>query len=340
MDALLEPAMGEKPALQPKSAIGPVMRAIAANNLATARAAIADPERTPEDAVHDFRRAMKEWRALMRLLAPFIPDAARWRHEARDHARSLAHARDGAAALTAFEGLLNKGILVLSTRSGDTIRGRLEALRASEEQSVLTPALRDRIVAWLDAAAAAVETMAARSVRFFVDCGATHRRLPRRPPPHPHRLVDGQRRRPAHAAPARGQSAVPDGIGRAVVAALWPHVDRRSRAAARTARPMPGSRSAQAAHRAAPALGALAFAAVAGHCRAVCGAGASRRTHRAPAICRTVQIVPPAPRNAMGACALKAPPRCNESAFSFEARHTVIRSRWRDRQCFRRACLR
>ena len=157
MDALLEPAMGEKPALEPKSAIGPVVRAIAANNLATARLAIADPERTPEDAVHDFRRAMKEWRALMRLLAPFIPDATRWRHEARDHARSLAHARDGAAALAAFESLLNKGILVLSARSSETIRGRLEGLRAGEEQSVLTAALRDRIVAWLDAAAAAVE---------------------------------------------------------------------------------------------------------------------------------------------------------------------------------------
>jgi CHAD domain-containing protein len=149
--------MAEKPALQPKSAIGPVVRAIAANNLATARAAIADPERTPEDAVHDFRRAMKEWRALMRLLAPFVPDASRWRHEARDHARSLAHARDGAAALTAFEGLLSKSILVLSARSEQTIRGRLEALRAGEERSVLTAALRDRIVAWLDAAAAAVE---------------------------------------------------------------------------------------------------------------------------------------------------------------------------------------
>jgi CHAD domain-containing protein len=157
MDALLEPAMAEKPALQPKSAIGPVMRAIAAGNLAAARTAIADPERSPEDAVHAFRRAMKEWRALMRLLAPFIPDAARWRHEARDHARSLAHARDGAAALNAFDGLLDKGILVLSARSSETIRSRLEALRAGEEQSVLTPALRDRIVAWLDSAAAAVE---------------------------------------------------------------------------------------------------------------------------------------------------------------------------------------
>ena len=157
MDALLEPAMAEKPALQPKSAIGPVMRAIAANTLAAARTAIGDPERPPEDAVHDFRRAMKEWRALMRLLAPFIPDATRWRHQARDHARSLAHARDGAAALNAFDGLIAKGSLVLSARSNQTIRTRLEALRAGEEQSVLTPELRDQIVAWLDGAAAAIE---------------------------------------------------------------------------------------------------------------------------------------------------------------------------------------
>ncbi len=84
--------------------------------------------------MHDFRRAMKEWRALMRLLAPFIADAVRWRHEARDHARSLAHARDGAAALNAFDGLVDKGNLVLSSRTSDTIRARIEALRGSEER--------------------------------------------------------------------------------------------------------------------------------------------------------------------------------------------------------------
>jgi len=156
MHALLEPVMGEKPALEPKTAIGPVMRAVAANILAQARAAMVDPERSHQEAVHDFRRAMKEWRALMRLLAPFIPDAQRWRHEARDHARSLAHARDGAAALMAFDGLIDKGNLVLSERSSSTIRSRIEALRDSEEQAVLTPELRDSIVAWLDTAAAAV----------------------------------------------------------------------------------------------------------------------------------------------------------------------------------------
>jgi CHAD domain-containing protein len=155
MHAFLEAEMGAKPALQPKAAIGPAVRAIADNILATARIAIADPERPNQNAVHDFRRAMKQWRALMRLLAPFIPDAEKWRIEARDHARSLAHARDGQAALNAFDDLLKQG-LVLSERSGATIRGRIDALRGSEEQAVLTPEQRDAIVAWLDAAAAAV----------------------------------------------------------------------------------------------------------------------------------------------------------------------------------------
>ena len=148
--------MAEKPALQPRAAIGPAVRAIGANILNGARSAILDPERSSQDAVHHFRRDMKEWRALMRLLAPFIPDAPRWRHDARGHARSLAHARDSQSALNALDDLIDKG-MVLSERSAATIRGRIEALRGSEESAVLTPALRDAIVAWLDAAAAAIE---------------------------------------------------------------------------------------------------------------------------------------------------------------------------------------
>jgi CHAD domain-containing protein len=157
MHGPVEAFMAEKHALQPKAAIGPALRAVAAGILANARAAISDPERTNEAAVHHFRRAMKEWRALMRLVAPFIADSTRWRHEARDHARSLAQARDGAAALNAFDGLLDKGSLVLSSRTSDTIRARLEALRAGEERSSLTPMLRDAIIAWLDVAASGIE---------------------------------------------------------------------------------------------------------------------------------------------------------------------------------------
>jgi CHAD domain-containing protein len=156
MHGSLEADMAEKPALQPNAAIGPTMRAIGGHMLAGARMALSDPERSSQEAVHDFRRAMKQWRALMRLLAPFVPDAERWRIEARDHARSLAQARDGQAALNAFDDLLKKG-LVLSERSTATVRDRIEALRGSEEAAVLTPELRDAIVGWIDDAAAAVE---------------------------------------------------------------------------------------------------------------------------------------------------------------------------------------
>ena len=101
------------------------MRAIAEHVLTGARAVVTDPELSSQDAVHEFRRAMKEWRALMRLLAPFIPDAERWRVEARDHARSLAHARDGQAALNAFDDVLKRG-LVVSERTQETMRDRIE----------------------------------------------------------------------------------------------------------------------------------------------------------------------------------------------------------------------
>jgi CHAD domain-containing protein len=148
--------MGEKPAIQPKAAIGPAVRAIGASILAAARATMTDPERTDADAVHDFRRAMKQWRSLMRLLESFIPNAAQLRQEARDHARSLARARDSQSALNAFDDLLKKS-LPLSERSTATIRSRIEAMRGTEEQAVLTPELRDTILTWIDAAAAAIE---------------------------------------------------------------------------------------------------------------------------------------------------------------------------------------
>src|SRR6202453_1385068 len=140
MQAFLEVDMGEKPALRPNAAIGPAVRAVAANILAGAHAVISDPERTSQDAVHDFRRAMKQWRALMRLPEPFIPDAVRLRQEARDHARSLTRARDGQSALNAFDDLVNKTV-ALSARSAATIRGRIEAIRGSEEEAALTQEL-------------------------------------------------------------------------------------------------------------------------------------------------------------------------------------------------------
>ena len=173
------------------------------------------------------------------------------------------------SALNAFDELVDKGSGCCRSARPRRSAAASRRLRGSEEQAVLTPELRDAIIAWLDAAAAAVETVAARSVRLLRDRGAARRRLSQRAAAHSRRLVAGERRRSARAAPARRRSSLPDGVGRAAMAALRPHVDRRGRAAARPARPMPGPRSAQAAHRAASAAGALALAADAGLRRAL-----------------------------------------------------------------------
>jgi len=72
--------MSDRPALRPSVAVGEALRGVAHDILAEARAAIEDPARSEAEAVHDFRRAMKRWRALLRLLAPFLgPDARRLR---------------------------------------------------------------------------------------------------------------------------------------------------------------------------------------------------------------------------------------------------------------------
>lgn len=158
--------MADKPALKPKTAIGPALRAVAGDILARARAAMGDPQHSTQDAVHEFRRAMKQWRALMRLLTPFVVDAEQLRIEARDHARSLASARDGQAALNALDHLGNKGA-ALSARSTASVRGRLEALRGGEERAVLTDELRDAIAAWLDATATVVALWPLDAVDFI-----------------------------------------------------------------------------------------------------------------------------------------------------------------------------
>src|SRR5260370_29269228 len=99
--------MGEKPALERGLAVGAALRAVARDILGEARAAIEDPAHSDAVAVHEFRRSMKRWRALLRMLEPFLEesDGRRLRNEARDLARSLGGARDGQSALDALDAL-------------------------------------------------------------------------------------------------------------------------------------------------------------------------------------------------------------------------------------------
>src|SRR6478735_12191316 len=151
--------MSDKPGLRPQQAVGQALRDVARHILAEGRTAVEDKKRVEAVAVHDFRAAMKSWRAFLRLVEPHLPaDERRWRTEARDLARMLAGARDAQAALDAVaDAEQHAPSHRLSTQSWETIRAKLEELRASAETASLTNAVRTRIVAALDRAEARIE---------------------------------------------------------------------------------------------------------------------------------------------------------------------------------------
>src|SRR5215470_1735321 len=121
--------MGDKPALRPDLAVGEALRAVAHAILSDARTAIESPDHSDAVAVHEFRRAMKHWRALLRLLDPFLGDeSADLQTTARDLARDLGGARDPQSALEAL-GDLAEHDLALSERTIKTIRKRIGDLR-------------------------------------------------------------------------------------------------------------------------------------------------------------------------------------------------------------------
>jgi CHAD domain-containing protein len=160
--------MNDKPGLRPQEPVGQTLRAIARHILAEARTSVEDRQRVEAVAVHDFRAAMKSWRAYLRLIEPFLDaDDRRWRTEARDLARLLAGARDAQAALDAVEDAeQHTASHRLSSQSWESIRDKLEDMRSSAETASLTPALRKRILAALDRADARVERWPLDAVAF------------------------------------------------------------------------------------------------------------------------------------------------------------------------------
>src|SRR5438105_1976616 len=141
--------MQDKPALRPDLAVGEALRAVARDILAEARAALNHPGNSDAAAVHDFRRAMKRWRALLRLLDPFLDDGEPLRIEARDLARALGGARDAQSALDALDDLAAHG-LAWSAPSLAAVRARIEAVRQQAETHVVVPEMRLRLTGALD----------------------------------------------------------------------------------------------------------------------------------------------------------------------------------------------
>src|SRR5215472_13011328 len=123
--------MNDKPALQPGLAVGEALRAVAHDILHEARAAIEDPANSDAVAVHEFRRAMKRWRSLLRMLEPYLPhDDQQLRVEAGEVARSLTGARDAQSALDALDDLAKRNLAVRRARSRASAAASMRCGRA------------------------------------------------------------------------------------------------------------------------------------------------------------------------------------------------------------------
>jgi len=76
------------------ASFGDGLAAAARAIIADGRHALTDPELTGPEAVHEVRKALKRWRALLRLLArPLGEQADQLRTEARELMRAVAGAR-------------------------------------------------------------------------------------------------------------------------------------------------------------------------------------------------------------------------------------------------------
>ena len=140
--------------------------AAARSIIGEARHALSDPELTDAEAVHDVRKALKRWRALLRLLArPLGEPAEQMRTEARELMRSLSGARDAQSSLDALNDL-RKAEVPISVTSLDTIRDRLTELKDAAEQQDFSQGTRERLVALPRLRDAVARSLAAQGDRF------------------------------------------------------------------------------------------------------------------------------------------------------------------------------
>ena len=145
---------------------GDGLAAAARSIIADARASLADKELSDAEAVHEVRKALKRWRALMRLLArPLGEQAEQMRLEARDLMRALTGARDAQSSLDALADL-RKTELPFSDTSMETIRGRLNEIKNAAEQTGFSAAMRERLTRYLDFATLSLERWPLKAIDF------------------------------------------------------------------------------------------------------------------------------------------------------------------------------
>jgi CHAD domain-containing protein len=148
------------------SSFGDGLAAAARSVIADGRRALSGPELSDPEAVHEVRKALKRWRALMRLLArPLGEQADQLRAEARELMRAIAGARDAQSALDALADL-RKADLPFSPTSIETIRSRLTEMRDAAGATSFTRALRERLSRYLDYTTLSLERWPLKAIDF------------------------------------------------------------------------------------------------------------------------------------------------------------------------------
>ena len=149
---------------------GDGLAAAARSIIADARRAVTNPEFTDAEAVHEVRKALKRWRALLRLLAlPLGDQADQMRVEARELMRALSGARDAQSSLDALADLrkeVTKTETSFSPTSMATIQQRLTDIKQAVEQTSFTAGMRDRLLRYLDYATLSLERWPIKAIDF------------------------------------------------------------------------------------------------------------------------------------------------------------------------------
>jgi CHAD domain-containing protein len=241
------------------SSFGDGLAAAARSVIADGRQALTDPELSDPETVHEVRKALKRWRALMRLLArPLGEQADQMRSEARELMRAIAGARDAQSALDALNDL-RKVDLPISPTSIETIRARLTKMRDAAEAKSFTKAMRDRLSRYLDYATLSLERWPLKAIDFDIvtdGLTSTYRRARQLVPDtwsdsEAEHLHDLRRRVVEH----RHQMDI--------IEPLWPRLRKGmgggSAAPAQSTRFVPGSRRSRGTDGAASTVGTMAI---------------------------------------------------------------------------------
>lgn len=139
--------MMKRSALRPDLPIQEALLSAALEMLTAARNAISDSALKTDEAVHEFRKAIKRWRAFLRLIEPFLGDSAKTlRAGARMAAQKLGGARDLRSVLDALDDIRDCEN-PLDELAFETCRTKISALLTAEEQKGVTAADRAAIAA-------------------------------------------------------------------------------------------------------------------------------------------------------------------------------------------------